>query len=143
MKGPWLQHVSSIIPIGGQELVRAFYGRLLGLEEKEPPHTLAHLNLVWFVAGDEIELLFVPSERVPDTSDQRHLCLAVEDLDDYRCRLTEAGYTITEAELIPNRPRFFCRDPFGNLVELTTILDEDEYVAVGQHTQEIVFPQIG
>jgi catechol 2,3-dioxygenase-like lactoylglutathione lyase family enzyme len=124
MKGLWLQHVSLIIPIGAQEQVRSFYGRLLGLEEKEPPHTLAHLNLVWFIAGDEIELHFLPSERVPDTSDQRHFCLAVEDLDEYRHRLTEAGYPIIEAELIPNRPRFFCRDPFGNLVEFTTILGD-------------------
>jgi hypothetical protein len=25
---------------------------------------------------------------------------------------------------IPNRPRFFCRDPFGNLIEFTTILGD-------------------
>jgi catechol 2,3-dioxygenase-like lactoylglutathione lyase family enzyme len=45
----------------------------------------------------------------------------VNDLEDYRHRLTQAGVTITSAEPIPSRPRFFCRDPFGNLLEFTTI----------------------
>jgi catechol 2,3-dioxygenase-like lactoylglutathione lyase family enzyme len=110
-----------LIPIGGQEQVRKFYGGLLGLKEKEPPRSLAHLNLVWFAAGDgEMELHFLPTEQVRAT-DQRHICLVVDDLEDYRRRLTEAGYTPTEAEPIPYRPRFFCRDPHGNLVELTSI----------------------
>jgi len=38
--------------------------------------------------------------------------------------LIEAGYAIIEATTIPNRPRFFCRDPFNNLVEFTTILGD-------------------
>ena len=123
MTRPRLQHTSILIPIGGQELVRKFYGGLLGLEEKEPPRSLSHLNLVWFVAGDsEMELHFLPTEDRPGGGlDQRHICLEVDDLEGYRHRLTEAGYTPTEAEPIPYRPRFFCRDPHGNLVELTSI----------------------
>jgi catechol 2,3-dioxygenase-like lactoylglutathione lyase family enzyme len=122
MARPRLQHTSLLIPPGAQDAVRAFYGELLGLEEKEPPRALAHLHLVWFVAGeDEMELHFLPTDERPNTLDQRHICLAVDDLEAYRRRLTEANVTITEAEPIPYRPRFFCRDPFGNLVELTTI----------------------
>ena len=61
MTGPRLQHTSMLIPLGAQELVRAFYGGILGLEEKQPPHSLAHLNLVWFVAGEgEMELHSLP-----------------------------------------------------------------------------------
>lgn len=107
-----------------QEAVRAFYGDLIGLEEKQPPQSLAHLQLVWFIAGEgEMELHFVPTADRPPESNQ-HFCLVVDDLDLYRQRLTEAGVPIIEAEPIPSRPRFFCRDPFGNLIELTTILGD-------------------
>jgi catechol 2,3-dioxygenase-like lactoylglutathione lyase family enzyme len=125
MTGPRLQHTSMVIPLGAQEKVRAFYGGVLGLEEKQPPHSLAHLNLVWFAAGEgEMELHFLPDSNPPDGRDQRHICLVVEDLEDYRRKLTEAGVTIASAEPIPYRPRFFCRDPLGNLVEFTTILGD-------------------
>ncbi len=122
MAGPRLQHAAMNVPPGSQGKVRAFYGGILGLEEKQPPQSLAHLNLVWFAAGEgEMELHFRPDPNPPDGTDRRHLCLVVDDLEDYRRRLTEAGATITSAEPIPNRPRFFCRDPFGNLLEFTTI----------------------
>ncbi len=122
MTGPRLQHTSMLIPPGAQEAVRAFYGGIIGLAEKQPPQSLAHLNLVWFAAGEgEMELHFLPDPHPPDGTDQRHICLVVDDLEDYRRRLTEAGMTITSAEPIPHRPRFFCRDPFGNRVEFTMI----------------------
>jgi catechol 2,3-dioxygenase-like lactoylglutathione lyase family enzyme len=122
MTGPRLQHAAMNIPPGSQERVRAFYGGIVGLEEKQPPRSLAHLNLVWFAAGEgEMELHFRPDPHAPDGTDQRHICLVVDDLEDYRRRLKEAGATITSAEPIPNRPRFFCRDPLGNLLEFTTI----------------------
>ena len=122
MAGPRLQHAAMNVPPGSQEKVRAFYGEILGLEEKQPPQSLTHLKLVWFAAGEgEMELHFRPDSNPPDGTDRRHLCLVVDDLEDYRRRLTEAGATITTAEPIPNRPRFFCRDPFGNLLEFTTI----------------------
>src|SRR5713101_1685472 len=50
--GPRSQHASMVIPPGTQDAVRAFYGGVLGLEEKQPPHSLAHLHLVWFAAGE-------------------------------------------------------------------------------------------
>lgn len=122
MTGPRLQHTAVSIPAGGQGTVRAFYGGVLGLEEKQPPQSLTHLNLVWFAAGEgEMELHFRPDPNPPGGTDQRHICLAVDDLEDYRRRLQGAGATITPAEPIPNRPRFFCRDPLGNLLEFTTI----------------------
>ncbi|HEX6556901.1 MAG TPA: VOC family protein [Ktedonobacteraceae bacterium] len=125
MAGPRLQHAAMSVPPGSQEKVRAFYRGVLGLEEKQPPQTLTHLNLVWFAAGEgEMELHFRPDPHPPDGTDRRHICLVVDDLEDYRRKLTEAGATITSAEPIPNRPRFFCHDPFGNLLEFTTILGD-------------------
>lgn len=125
MAGPRLQHAALSVPPGSQEKVRAFYGGILGLEEKQPPQSLTHLNLVWFAAGEgEMELHFRPDPHPPDGTDRRHICLVVDNLEDYRRKLAEAGATITSAEPIPNRPRFFCHDPFGNLLEFTTILGD-------------------
>lgn len=120
-----LQHVSLPYPSHRQDDIRAFYGELLGLKEKPIPATTAHLDLVWFEAGaDELELHFLPDPVGPDPRAQRHFCLEVDDLDGLRSRLEQAGVETTEQEPIPNRPRFFSRDPFGNLVEFTTILGD-------------------
>ena len=117
-----LQHVSTPYPRGRREEVRAFYGDLLGLVEKPVPASLADLELVWFSAGeDELELHFLPDPVPPDPRSQRHFCLEVDDVDAYRRRLTERGCETLDDTPIPNRPRFFCRDPFGNLIEFTTI----------------------
>jgi catechol 2,3-dioxygenase-like lactoylglutathione lyase family enzyme len=123
MKKPRLQHVSCAVPADAQDAIRAFYGGVLGLEEKQTPKELAELNVVWFSAGDnEMELHFIPDPIQADPLAQYHFCLEVADLEQYRARLTEAGYVTTEATPILNRPRFFCRDPFNNLVEFTMLL---------------------
>lgn len=123
MTKPRLQHVSCTIPGDGQDAIRAFYGGVLGLEEKSAPKALADRNVVWFSVGDsEMELHFIPDPILADPLGQYHFCLEVPELEQYRTRLTEAGYAISEATPILNRPRFFCRDPFNNLVEFTMIL---------------------
>jgi catechol 2,3-dioxygenase-like lactoylglutathione lyase family enzyme len=117
-----LQHVSTPYPRGRQEDVRAFYGSVLGLVEKPVPDALSDQELVWFEAGPlELELHFLPDPAPPDRAARRHFCLEVADLEGWRRRLEEAGVETSDQTPIPNRPRFFCRDPFGNLIELTTI----------------------
>ena len=59
--------------------LRAFYGELLGLREVPPPSALAHLDLVWFAAGDGLELHFFRGEADPTAA--RHFCLDIEDLE--------------------------------------------------------------
>ena len=38
-----------------------------------------------------------------------------------RARFDDAGVDTFDQVVIPNRPRFFCRDPFGNLIEVLAI----------------------
>ena len=117
-----LQHVSTTYPTGREEEVRAFYGGLLGLREKEQPEALASSRVVWYEAGEgEYELHFLPEDSRAREGTARHFCLEVDELDDFRRRLEEAGHRTRDATPIPGRPRFFCSDPFGNPVELTTI----------------------
>ncbi len=122
---PRLQHVSQPIPAGSQDAIRAFYGDLLGFEEKLVPQTLRDSQLVWFVGGDNgIELHFVPDTYLAHKNEQRHICLEVDDLEHCRKILQAAGYPIKEATPIPSRPRFFTSDPAGNHLEFTTIQDD-------------------
>jgi catechol 2,3-dioxygenase-like lactoylglutathione lyase family enzyme len=115
-----LQHVSSPIPSGGQPEVRRFYGELLGLSEIQVPRTFDGAQVVWFAAGERTELHFFTGEQAPGS--ERHFCLDVEDLDQVRGALEEAGLDPYDATPIHNRPRFYCRDPFGNLIEFTSVL---------------------
>ena len=114
-----LQHVSSPYPEGEHDSVRRFYRDVLGLREQPTPSTLATMRLMWFTAGDGLELHFFPEP--PDVQSRRHFCFDIDDLEDTRRRLEEAGLEPFDDTPIPNRPRFFCRDPVGNLIEFTRI----------------------
>jgi catechol 2,3-dioxygenase-like lactoylglutathione lyase family enzyme len=110
-----LQHVSLCFPPGAYDEVRGFYGGLLGLEEMDVPPKLEPGRFVWFRGGDgDLEVHLMPGEPLGGTN---HACLAVDDLDALRARLEAAGRETSDATEIVARPRFFCRDPFGNLLE--------------------------
>ncbi len=119
-----LQHVSTPYPRGRSDELRSFYGGVLGLAEKDVPDSLAGRELVWFSAGEgERELHFLPEDDL-DRRSGRHFCLEVDDVEASRRAVVAAGCETFEDVPIPNRPRFFCRDPFGNLIEFTTIVGD-------------------
>jgi catechol 2,3-dioxygenase-like lactoylglutathione lyase family enzyme len=113
-----LQHVSIPMPADGHDAARAFYGGLLGLEEREVPPKLDPAQLIWFRVGGDLELhLFESGEQAPRS---QHFCLRVDSgLDELRRTLEDAGVEVRDTDEIVGRPRFFCRDPFGNSIELT------------------------
>ncbi|GIK64531.1 MAG: hypothetical protein BroJett018_23250 [Chloroflexota bacterium] len=115
-----LQHVSIPRPPGSENLTRAFYGEILGLEEIPVPSTIRQFDLIWFALGPETELHVFAEEAFSDQSG-RHFCLVVEDLNGLKHKLVEAGIETWEPATIQGRPRFFCRDPFRNIIEFTTI----------------------
>jgi catechol 2,3-dioxygenase-like lactoylglutathione lyase family enzyme len=116
-----LQHVAIARPPGGDAAARAFYGGVLGLTEIAPPQSLAPLDLIWFRLAGDTELHIMVEEPVGQDRTGRHFCLAVDDLVELRSRLEVAGITTVGDTPIPGRPRFFVRDPFGNLLEITTL----------------------
>jgi catechol 2,3-dioxygenase-like lactoylglutathione lyase family enzyme len=116
-----LQHVAISRPPGGDAAARAFYGGLLGLAEMRPPATLSSLDLIWFRLAENTELHIMVEEPMGQDHSGRHFCLAVDDLMEMQARLEEAGVTAVGDLPIPGRPRFFVRDPFGNLIEITSI----------------------
>jgi catechol 2,3-dioxygenase-like lactoylglutathione lyase family enzyme len=119
MNRPRIQHVSIPRPPRSHAQTRAFYGELLGLEEVTVPESIRDLDLIWYRLG-ETELHLFAEEPLEDRSG-RHFCIEIDDLEGMRQRLAQAGYELRDPTAIPGRPRFFCRDPFGNTIEFTTI----------------------
>jgi catechol 2,3-dioxygenase-like lactoylglutathione lyase family enzyme len=111
-----LQHVTIAIPPDGAERARAFYGGVLGLQEKPVLPKLDPARFIWYAAGGDNELHLQLAPELPP--DKPHFCLAVDELDDLRARLEEAGVETRDPTPLLGRPRFMCRDPFGNLIEL-------------------------
>lgn len=122
----YIQHVSIPRPPGAESRrqAQAFFHDLLGMSEIVVPGSVQHLDLVWFQVGN-LELHCFAEEPVGDPSG-RHFCLAVDDVAATWQQLENAGYEPWRPESIPGRPRFFCRDPFGNIIEFTTI--EGDYL---------------
>ncbi len=118
-----LQHVSIPRPPGSEDLTRAFYGDLLRLTEIPAPNSISEMEVIWFKLGEDAELHCFREEPLNDPS-IRHFCLVADDLKSMRRKLSDAGYAPYDVEAIPGRPRFFCRDPFGNIIEFTTIVGD-------------------
>lgn len=120
----YIQHVSIPRPPGpaSRQQTQAFYGGLLGMVEKPVPQSIQHLDLVWFGVG-AMELHCFAEEEI-DNRSGRHFCLVVDDVEAMRQKLLAASYEPWDPEGIPGRPRFFCRDPFGNIIEFTTIIGD-------------------
>jgi catechol 2,3-dioxygenase-like lactoylglutathione lyase family enzyme len=124
---PRIQHVSIPRPPGSDAAARRFYGELLALEEITPPRSLAALDLVWFRLG-ETELHLFAEEPAGQDHSGRHFCIAFDDVEAVRERLEGAGLAVVGTIPIAGRPRYFVRDPFGNLVEICTI--EGDYADI-------------
>lgn len=117
-----LQHTSIPMPPDGGEAARRFFGQILGMTEVAPPASLDAGRLVWFSAGGDGHEVHLFAENDPTAgSSAQHLCLQVDEIEAFRRRLTAYGVAIEEAQEIRNRPRFFVRDPFENLIEITQI----------------------
>ena len=117
-----LQHASVPMPNGGNDKARHFYGETLGLTEITPPAVLGTERFVWFTIGDSgDEVHLYTDDRGPNSPGQ-HLCIQVEDPVAVREKLEDSGYRTEDTDPIPNRPRFFTHDPFGNRVEISAIL---------------------
>jgi catechol 2,3-dioxygenase-like lactoylglutathione lyase family enzyme len=111
-----LQHVTIAIPPDGASAARAFYGDLLGLDERDVLPTLNPARFIWFRTGGDTELHLMLTDEPPPRGP--HFCLVSDDLDGLRSALDEAGVETRDGTEVVGRPRFTCRDPFGNLVEL-------------------------
>ena len=110
-----LDHVQVSIPFGAEEEARAFYGRLLGLEEIEKPEALRRNGGLWYeVAGVQLHV----GAEDPQPPSKRHPAFEVEDLGSVRSYLEQHGVRTRDETEVPGARRFSFFDPFGNRFEL-------------------------
>lgn len=115
---PQLDHVQIAAPQACEAEAKAFYGRLLGLNELQKPASLQGQGGVWFVVGDHqlhigVEEPFAPARKA-------HPAFRWADVEELRAvaaRLCEAGVPVQWDEELPGVRRFFSRDPWGNRLE--------------------------
>src|SRR3954465_4796421 len=94
-----LQHVSVPIPADGRDAARAFYGGLLGLEERDVPPKLDPSQLIWFRVGRAPELPPLESDEPAPRS--QHFCLRIDSsLDELRQELEAAGVATHDTDEI-------------------------------------------
>lgn len=117
-----LHHVSVVVADTGRSL--AFYSGLLGLKQDHSRPDLGYPG-AWLTVGEaQIHLLQLPNPdpvegRPAHGGRDRHVALAVRDLDTLGERLEQAGIAVTWSK--SGRRALFCRDPDGNGVELVEV----------------------
>lgn len=112
-----IHHVQITIPTGQEDTARGFYCGLLGLLEIEKPDSLKHRGGFWLQVGDQA--VHVGTEDDVDRNvTKAHIAYQVTELNQWRERLSAAGFTPLDGIPMPGYDRFECRDPFGNRFEL-------------------------
>lgn len=114
-----LHHVQIACPAGSEDLLRGFYGEVLGMPEIPKPPVLAARGGVWFEAGDRqlhcgVEADFHPALKA-------HPCFLVDDLAAVATAVEVADGDVRWDESIPGVRRFHTDDPVGNRVELQQV----------------------
>ncbi|MAT65354.1 MAG: glyoxalase [Gammaproteobacteria bacterium] len=114
-----LHHVSVIVADTARAL--EFYRDLLGLAVNPDRPDLGYPGAWLDVGAAQIHLLELPNpdpvtDRPAHGGRDRHLALAVNDLEGVLARLEAAGVAVSHSR--SGRAAAFCRDPDGNAVEL-------------------------
>jgi catechol 2,3-dioxygenase-like lactoylglutathione lyase family enzyme len=111
-----LHHVQVAAPRGSEEVLRRFYGDVLGMTEVPKPAALAARGGVWFRAA-ALELhLGVEDDFQP--ARKAHPGLLVDDLPAYADRLASHGVPVEWDDAFPGFRRCYVTDPHGNRLEL-------------------------
>lgn len=112
-----LHHVNVTVPPELEQAAREFYGVVLGLQQIPKPLT-SRQSGAWFQIGaNQLHVSVEKDERGPLSS--RHICFAVADLTAAEMRFREAGVEIiSDPRPVEGAPRFYVRDPAGNMLEI-------------------------
>jgi len=114
-----LDHVNVVVPKALETAAKDFYGSILGLQEIPKPVELQGRGGAWYQLGAVQLHLSAKADAVAGQTRKGHVCYTVADVAQAQERLTAAGIEIIpDDQPIPGKPRFYLRDPGGNLIEL-------------------------
>ena len=115
-----LHHVQLLIPRGGEDVARAFYGGVLGLAELNKPPVLAARGGCWFRGGSwEVHLApvddFVAARKA-------HPGVLVTGLDALASLVDAAGRSVEWDPHFPGHRRLYAADDHGNRLEFLEVI---------------------
>lgn len=112
-----INHVNVIVPKPLEEAAKTFYGSVLGLKEIPKPKESQGRGGAWYDVGSvQLHLSVRPEDG---NASKGHVCYTVTDVTAAEQNLRAAGVEIIpDNQLIAGQPRFYVRDPGGNLIEI-------------------------
>ena len=113
--GITLHHVNVTVAPELEEATKHFYGAVLGLTQVPKPATSRQSGAWYQIGSNQLHLSVETGGNGALSSG--HVCFAISDLAEAEQKFREAGVEIIP-EAHPNSPRFFVRDPGGNLLEI-------------------------
>ena len=115
--GITLHHVNVTVPPELEEATKHFYGAVLGLTQVPKPATSRQSGAWYQIGPNQLHLSVDAKENGALSSG--HVCFAVSDLAEAEQKFRDArAEIITDPHTAPNSPRFYVRDPGGNLLEI-------------------------
>lgn len=101
-----------------EEAAKRFYGTVLGLQELPKPEAAQARGGAWYQLG-ALQLHLSRDLSADNEGSKRHFCFHVADLKQAQHHLEGAGVEILpDDQPIEGCPRFYIRDPGGNLIEI-------------------------
>ena len=111
-----LHHVNVTVSAELENAAKQFYGSILGLKQVPKP-AAARQSGAWYQIGNTQLHLSVEDEERALSS--RHICFNVSDLREAEQRFHQSGVEIIpDPRPNPGSPRFYVRDPGGNMLEI-------------------------
>lgn len=112
-----LHHVNVTVSSELESVTKQFYGAVVGLKQIPKPPT-SRQSGAWYQIG-ETQLHLSVADEPDGRSSSGHVCFAISDLAEAENRFREAGVEIIpDPQPAPGSPRFYVRDPGGNLLEI-------------------------
>ena len=113
-----LQHVNVRVQPALEAEAKNFYGSLLGLTEVAKPPEAKQRGGAWYQLGS-VQLHLSRDAGADNEGSKRHICFHVANLEEAKNHLANAGIEILpDDEPMAGYPRFYVRDPGGNLIEV-------------------------
>jgi catechol 2,3-dioxygenase-like lactoylglutathione lyase family enzyme len=113
-----IDHVNVIVPKTLEDAAKHFYGSVLGLKQIPKPLELQARGGAWYELGS-VQLHLSAKAEAASGQAKGHVCFTVADVARATDRLREESVEIIpDDQPVAGKPRFYVRDPGGNLIEI-------------------------
>ena len=114
-----IDHVNVVVPKSLEDEAKRFYGSVLGLKEIPKPVELRANGGAWYELGALQLHLSAKPDLANGHTRKGHVCYTVADVGFAEEQLRKGGIEIIpDDQPVEGQPRFYVRDPGGNLIEL-------------------------